>query len=149
MNSPGGRGSGQVREHLSSGQSGHRVAPLGRNFGKWRERESPLRQTGMREDGIGRLAHETSQVQDIHVDFPRAAREGGSAASAALDPLGGAQESLGRPGPPDPCDGVPEPSLPRVPDRIGTVEGGDALDGSQPRQFLESLAQVGAPVSDV
>ena len=110
--------------------------------------EPPSGQPRVGKDRVPSL-DETSEVQDVHVDFPGAPRERGHASSASLHFLDRAQESLGRAGPQNPGDRVPEAPLFRVPDRIGTVEGRNAPDPREAPDLGQSRCQVSPAVADV
>ena len=64
---------------------GHRVFPVSRDFGQWRQHERPVAKTRVRHDEIG-FIHDQVAVQDqIEIEGTRRARVRAFAAEAPLD----------------------------------------------------------------
>jgi hypothetical protein len=73
----------------------------------------------MRKHRIGPLSDDAFQVQDVHVDLPRAARERRRPAAAAFDVLDRLQKGSRRAAPENLGHDVPEPALGPMADGLG------------------------------
>ena len=82
----------------------------------------------MRQERVGGPTRQTSEIQDVHVDFAGAIAKRGRASDASLDSLDCAEQFFRRVMPGDSRGGVPELRLIRVTDRFGSVEGRHAAE---------------------
>ena len=125
------------------------MAPLRRDFRERLQSEAAPGESRVRKDWIASAPHHPPEVQDVHVDLARSAGEGASATAAAFDLLDGSEQSLGRAGPADSDDGVPESPLSGVTDRIGAVKRRDGVYRRETFDFREGGSQTGPAVADV
>jgi len=125
------------------------MAPLRRDFRQRRQSEAAPGEARVRKDWIASAPHNTPEVQDVHIDLARSAGDGAPAAAAAFDLFDGSEQSLGRAGPADFGDGVPEFPLSGITDRIGAVKGRDGVYRRETFDFREGGGQMGPAVADV
>jgi hypothetical protein len=111
------------------------VTPRRGDLGERRQSEPALGDSRVRKDRVAPAPHEPPEIQNVHVDLARSARERAPAASAALDLLDGSEQCFGRTLPEDFGDGVPESPLEGVTDRIGAVKGGEGPDRRETLDF--------------
>lgn len=94
--------------------------------------ESARAQAGVREDRVGRGLDAAPEVQNVDIDLAGTVDERRRSADLQLNVLDRLEETRGLARPRDLGDEVPELGLVRVADGIGSVERGDALEGSEP-----------------
>jgi hypothetical protein len=125
------------------------MAPLRRDFRQRLQSEAAPGESRVRKNWIASAPHHTPEVQDVHVDLARSAGEGAAATAAAFDLLDGSEQGLGRAGPADFGDGVPEFPLSGVTDRIGAVKRRDGVYRRETFDFRKGGSQMGPAVADI
>src|SRR5262249_18077331 len=103
----------------------------------------------MRQNETGLGSNESSEVQDVDIDFARSIRERRCAAHGPLDFLNRPEQRLRSTLPENLYGRIPELRLIGVADRIGKIETRDAPEIRDFLDFGERRLKEGAPVAQI